>query len=439
MESRHDDRSRQITTGFDVTMNTVDEIVSTSAGDTLSLETRKDFPVLHQEINGHQLIYFDNAATSQKPSQVLDAIQHYYQHDNANVHRGIHELSNRATLGYESARERTAEFINANSAREIIFTRGTTEAVNLLASSLSQSVLKPDDTILITEMEHHSNMVPWQMVAERTGATLKYLPVKDTQGALDLEHLDKWMTPDVKIFSCVHISNSLGTINPVKQLCAKARSVGALTFIDGAQSAGHYPVDVQDIDCDFYAFSGHKIVGPTGIGVLYGKRNVLEQLPPYQGGGEMISEVSYDGPSFKEAPHKFEAGTPNMSGAVGLAAAMDYIDAIGRKEIFEHDRSLAEYFYREVKSIPGTQVYGPEQNRAGLVSFLLGGMHSHDVVTLADQKGIALRGGHHCTQPLMKKFGVTGTARASFYFYNNRQEIDRSLEVLAHIQKRFGD
>ncbi|MDC0300312.1 aminotransferase class V-fold PLP-dependent enzyme, partial [Verrucomicrobia bacterium] len=247
-------------------MNTVDQTVSTSAGDTLSLETRKDFPVLHQEINGHQLIYFDNAATSQKPSQVLDAIQHYYQHDNANVHRGIHELSNRATLGYESARERTAEFINANSAREIIFTRGTTEAVNLLASSLSQLVLKPGDTILITEMEHHSNMVPWQMVAERTGASLKYLPVKDTQGALDLEHLDKWMTPDVKIFSCVHISNSLGTINPVKQLCAKARSVGALTFVDGAQSAGHYPVDVQDIDCDFYAFSGHKIVGPTGIG-----------------------------------------------------------------------------------------------------------------------------------------------------------------------------
>ena len=420
-------------------MNTVDETVSTSVGDTLSLNTRKDFPILHQEINGHPLIYFDNAATSQKPVQVLDAIRRYYEHDNANVHRGIHELSNRATLAYESARERTAQFINAASAKEIIFTRGTTEAVNLVATCLSHSALKPGDTILITEMEHHSNMVPWQIVAERTGAKLKYLPVKDTQGELDLEHLDEWITPDVKIFSCVHISNSLGTINPVKQLCAKARSVGALTFVDGAQSAGHYPVDVQDIDCDFYALSGHKIGGPTGIGALYGKKNVLDQLPPYHGGGEMISEVSFDGPIFKDAPHKFEAGTPNMSGAVGLAAAMDYIDAIGRQEIFEHDRALAEYFYREVASIPGTQVYGPAKNRAGLVSFLLCGMHSHDVVTLADQKGIALRGGHHCTQPLMKKFGVTGTARASFYFYNNRQEVDRCLEVLTHIQKRFGD
>ncbi len=420
-------------------MNTVDETASTSTEDTLSLKTRGDFPILHQEINGHPLIYFDNAATSQKPVQVLDAIRRYYEHDNANVHRGIHELSNRATLAYESARERTAQFINAASAKEIIFTRGTTEAVNLVAACLGHSILKPGDIILITEMEHHSNMVPWQIIAERTGATLKYLPVKDTFGELDLEHLDAWFTPEIKIFNCVHISNSLGTINPVKQLCAKARSVGALTFVDGAQSAGHYPVDVQDIDCDFYALSGHKIGGPTGIGALYGKKDVLDQLPPYHGGGEMISEVSFDGPIFKDAPHKFEAGTPNMSGAVGLAAAMDYIDAIGRQEIFEHDQALAEHFYREVSSIPGTQVYGPAQNRAGLVSFLLGGMHSHDVVTLADQKGIALRGGHHCTQPLMKKFGVSGTARASFYFYNTRQEIDRCLEVLAHIQKRFGD
>jgi cysteine desulfurase/selenocysteine lyase len=346
MESRHDDRSCQITTGINVTMNTVDETVSTSTEDTLSLKTRKDFPILHQEINGHPLIYFDNAATSQKPVQVLDAIRRYYEQDNANVHRGIHELSNRATLAYESARERTAQFINAASAKEIIFTRGTTEAVNLVAACFGHSILKPGDIILITEMEHHSNMVPWQIIAERTGATLKYLPVKDTFGELDLEHLDAWFTPEIKIFSCVHISNSLGTINPVKQLCAKARSVGALTFVDGAQSAGHYPVDVQDIDCDFYALSGHKIGGPTGIGALYGKKDVLDQLPPYHGGGEMISEVSFDGPIFKDAPHKFEAGTPNMSGAVGLAAAMDYIDAIGRQEIFEHDQALAEHFYR---------------------------------------------------------------------------------------------
>jgi len=251
--------------------------------------------------------------------------------------------------------------------------------------------------------------------------------------------LDTLLTREVKIFSFVHISNSLGTINPAKELCAKAKSVGALSFVDGAQSAGHYPVDLQEIDCDFYALSGHKIGGPTGIGALYAKGDLFNELPPYHGGGEMISEVTYKGPVFKDGPHKFEAGTPNMSGAVGLAAAMDYIDAIGRQAIYDHDRELAEHFYNEISKLPGTLVYGPRNNRAGLVSFLLGGMHAHDLVTLADQKGIALRGGHHCTQPLMKKFGVTGTARASFYFYNNQQEVDRTLEVLERIQKRFGD
>jgi len=412
--------------------------LNTSTPDELSLRTRKDFPILDQEINGHPLIYLDNAATSQKPVQVLDAVRRYYEHDNANVHRGIHELSNRATLAYESARERTAQFLNARSSKEIAFTRGTTEAVNLVASSLGHS-LKSGDKILITEMEHHSNMVPWQLVAQRTGAELLYLPVKDTFGELDLDQLDTLLTREVKIFSFVHISNSLGTINPAKELCAKAKSVGALSFVDGAQSAGHYPVDLQEIDCDFYALSGHKIGGPTGIGALYAKGDLFNELPPYHGGGEMISEVTYKGPVFKDGPHKFEAGTPNMSGAVGLAAAMDYIDAIGRQAIYDHDRELAEHFYNEISKLPGTLVYGPRNNRAGLVSFLLGGMHAHDLVTLADQKGIALRGGHHCTQPLMKKFGVTGTARASFYFYNNQQEVDRTLEVLERIQKRFGD
>lgn len=416
----------------------MESTLNTNTTDALSLRTRKDFPILDQEINGHPLIYFDNAATSQKPVQVLDAVRRYYEHDNANVHRGIHELSNRATLAYESARERTAQFLNARSSKEIVFTRGTTEAVNLVASCLGQS-LKSGDKILITEMEHHSNMVPWQLIAQRTGAELLYLPVKDTFGELDLDQLDNLLTPDVRIFSFVHISNSLGTINPARVLCAKARSVGALSFVDGAQSGGHYPVDLQDIDCDFYALSGHKIGGPTGIGALYAKGDLFNELPPYHGGGEMISEVTYDRPIFKEGPHKFEAGTPNMSGAVGLAAAMDYIDSIGRQAVYDHDRELAEYFYNEISKLPGTQVYGPKENRAGLVSFLLGGMHAHDLVTLADQKGIALRGGHHCTQPLMKKFGVTGTARASFYFYNNRQEVDRCLEVLEHIQKRFGD
>ncbi len=416
----------------------MDSTLNTSTPDELSLRTRKDFPILDQEINGHPLIYLDNAATSQKPVQVLDAVRRYYEHDNANVHRGIHELSNRATLAYESARERTAQFLNARSSKEIAFTRGTTEAVNLVASSLGHS-LKSGDKILITEMEHHSNMVPWQLVAQRTGAELLYLPVKDTFGELDLDQLDTLLTREVKIFSFVHISNSLGTINPAKELCAKAKSVGALSFVDGAQSAGHYPVDLQEIDCDFYALSGHKIGGPTGIGALYAKGDLFNELPPYHGGGEMISEVTYKGPVFKDGPHKFEAGTPNMSGAVGLAAAMDYIDAIGRQAIYDHDRELAEHFYNEISKLPGTLVYGPRNNRAGLVSFLLGGMHAHDLVTLADQKGIALRGGHHCTQPLMKKFGVTGTARASFYFYNNQQEVDRTLEVLERIQKRFGD
>ncbi|MDG1891415.1 MAG: cysteine desulfurase [Verrucomicrobiota bacterium] len=413
-------------------------MTNTSTG-LLGSRTRKDFPILDQKINGHPLIYLDNAATSQKPRTVVEAIKSYYEHDNANVHRGIHELSNRATLAYESARERTARFVNARSAREIVFTRGTTESINLVASCLAESILKPGDKVLITEMEHHSNMVPWQLIAQRTGAELLYLPVEDREGNLGLDRLDGMLTSDVKIFSCVHISNSLGTVNPVKDLCAKARSVGAISIIDGAQSVGHQPVDVQDIDCDFLAFSGHKICGPTGIGALYAKGDLLDELPPYHGGGEMIAEVDFSGSVYKDPPHKFEAGTVNMAGAVGLAAAMDYVDSIGREVIWEHDAKLADYFYREISRFPGTLLFGPKEKRAGLVSFFMEGIHSHDIVTLADQKGVALRGGHHCTQPLMKKLGVSGTARASFYFYNHVDEIDRCLEILERIQKRFGD
>ena len=399
---------------------------------------RADFPILDQQVHGQPLIYFDNAATSQKPRSVIAALTHYYEHDNANVHRGIHELSNRSTIAFEAARTRAAKFINARSAEEIIFTRGTTEGINLVAQSWGGKNLKPGDVILLTEMEHHSNIVPWQLLAARTGATVRFLPVTGDEGLLDLSRLGEFLTPAVKILSLVHISNALGTVNPVADLCARARRLGAVTLVDAAQSAGHMPVDVQEIGCDFLALSGHKICGPTGIGVLYGRGEVLETMPPWQGGGEMILTVSYDKPTFKPPPHRFEAGTPDISGPIGLHAAMDYLDAIGRDRIFRHDQELAEYAYEQLRAkLSGVRLFGPRQGRAGLVSFLLPDVHAHDVVTLADQAGVALRGGHHCTQPLMHKLGVESTARASFYFYNTQAEVDRFVEVLLEVQKFF--
>ncbi|HSY09846.1 MAG TPA: cysteine desulfurase [Candidatus Dormibacteraeota bacterium] len=402
---------------------------------------RADFPILNQKVHGKPLIYFDNAATSQKPRAVIDALVHYYEHDNANVHRGIHELSNRSTAAFEAARARAAKFINAKSADEIVFVRGTTEAINLVASSWGLKNLKSGDVILLTEMEHHSNLVPWQLLAQRTGAKISYVPVTGDEGLLDLSKLDSLLTKQVKIFSMVHISNSLGTVNPVAELCVRARKLGIVTLVDGAQSAGHLPVDVQAIGCDFFAFSGHKICGPTGIGVLWGRREILDAMPPYQGGGEMILSVSYDKTEFKHAPHRFEAGTPDISGPIGLHAAMDYLDAIGRENIWKHDQELANYACEKLAALKDIRLFGPKLNsesRAGLVSFLLKGVHAHDVVTLADQAGVALRGGHHCTQPLMHKLGVESTARASFYFYNTRAEVDRFVEVVKEIQKFFG-
>ena len=399
---------------------------------------RADFPILDQQVHGKPLIYFDNAATSQKPRAVIDALVRYYEHDNANVHRGIHELSNRATAGYEAARARAAKFINAKSADEIIFTRGTTEGINLVASSWGAKNLKANDIILLTEMEHHSNLVPWQLLAQRTGAKLAYVPVTGDEGLLDLSKLDSLLTKQVKIFSMVHISNSLGTVNPVAELCARARKFGIVTLVDGAQSAGHCPVDVQQIGCDFFAFSGHKICGPTGIGVLWGRQELLDAMPPYQGGGEMILSVEYQKTEFKKAPHRFEAGTPDISGPIGLHAAMDYLDAIGRENIWKHDQELAAYAYEKLAGLKNVRLFGPKTGRAGLVSFLLNDVHAHDVVTLADQAGVALRGGHHCTQPLMHRLGVESTARASFYFYNTKAEVDRFVEVLKEIQKYFG-
>jgi cysteine desulfurase/selenocysteine lyase len=399
---------------------------------------RTDFPVLDQKVHGHPLIYFDNAATSQKPRVVLDALGHYYEHDNANVHRGIHELSNRATTSFEAARTRAAAFLNARSAEEIIFTRGTTESINLVAAAWGPKNIKAGDKILLTEMEHHSNIVPWQLLAERTGAKLVFLPITGDIGLLDMSRLDEWLKKDVKLFAFTHISNSLGTINPVVELCARARKLGITTLVDAAQGAGHRPIDVQEFGCDFLALSSHKMCGPTGFGVLYGRQEVLVEMPPYQGGGEMILSVDFHKSTWKPAPHRFEAGTPDMSGAIGLHAAMDYLDNIGRKSIAAHDQELGAYAYEKLSRINGIRLFGPHIGRAGLVSFLLKDVHAHDVVTVADQRGVALRGGHHCNQPLMKRLGVESTARASFYFYNTTAEIDRFVEVIGEIRKFFG-
>lgn len=398
---------------------------------------RRDFPALDQRIHGRPLVYFDNAATTQKPRQVIQALVHYYERDNANVHRGIHELSMRATRAFEAARERAAKFINARSAGEIIWTRGVTEAVNLVANTWGQKFIKAGDVILLTEMEHHSNLVPWQFLARRAGAELRFLPVTGDDGLLDLSRLDDYLAGRVKLLSLVHISNSLGTINPVVELCARARERGITTLVDAAQSAGHRPLDVREIGCDFLAVSGHKMCGPTGIGFLYGRGEVLEQLPPWHGGGEMILTADYHKSSYKPAPHRFEAGTPDISGPIGLHAAMDYLDAIGRQRIAEHDLQLGAYVCEKLGAIKNIRIFGPRAGRAGLVSFLLKDIHAHDVSELANQRGVALRGGHHCTQPLMRKLGVESTSRASFYFYNTASEIDRFVEALAEIQKFF--
>jgi cysteine desulfurase/selenocysteine lyase len=398
---------------------------------------REDFPILQQRVHGHPLVYLDNAATSQKPRPVLAALDRYYTRDNANVHRGIHELSNRATAAYEAARARVAAFVGASSADEIIFTRGTTEGINLVAQTWGAAHLGRGDAILLTEMEHHSNIVPWQLLAERTGARLLYVPVPGDEGLLDLSRLDELLGAGVKLFALTHVSNTLGTVNPVAELCERARRFGVVTLVDAAQSAGHLPLDVRRLGCDFLAFSGHKVCGPMGIGALYGRAELLAAMPPWQGGGDMISSVDFHRSAWNKVPHKFEAGTPNVAGAVGLHAALDYLDALGRDRIFRHDQELAAQACAQLARLPGLRLFGPSSGRAGVVSFLLSGVHAHDLVTVADQLGVALRGGHHCNQPLMRKLGVEATARASFYFYNTRAEVDRLFEVLEHIHRFF--
>jgi cysteine desulfurase/selenocysteine lyase len=390
---------------------------------------REDFPILRERVNGHDLIYFDSAASSQKPTAVLDVVRNYYEHENANVHRGLHALSARATEHYEKSRQRVADFIGAKSADEIVFTRGTTESINLVAQAWGGKFLRSGAVILLTEMEHHSNLVPWQLLSERVGAKLRFVPVRD-DGTLDLDKLTALLTPEVKMFAFTHVSNSLGTINPVADLCRQAKEVGAVTLVDAAQSIGHMPLNVQELGCDLLAFSGHKMCAPTGIGVLYGRSEVLESIPPYHGGGEMIVSVTLEKSSYKKPPHRFEAGTPNIAGAIGLGAAIDYLEGIGRDEIFQHDVDLTNYALERMAKLPGLRVIGPTKNRAGAISFVMDAAHPHDLTTFADRYGLAMRGGHHCNQPLMRRFGVTGTTRASFYLYNTREEIDRMIDIL---------
>ena len=397
---------------------------------------REDFPILDQNVHGHPLVYFDNAATTQKPRAVVEALRSYYERDNANVHRGLHELSSRATEAYEAARARVAQYIGATSADEIVFTRGTTESINLVAQAWGGKFVRAGDVILLTEMEHHSNLVPWQILAERIGARLRFVPVRD-DGTLALEQLDQLLTPEVKLFAFTHVSNSLGTINPVAELCAKARAVGAVTLVDAAQSAGHMPVNVVELGCDFLAFSGHKMCAPTGSGALYGRAEILDATPPWHGGGEMIVSVTLEKSSFKKPPHRFEAGTPNIAGAIGLAAAIDYLEGIGRSAIAEHDAQLTSYALDHFADLPGMRILGPSGERGAILGFVMEGVHPHDLTTFADQRGLALRGGHHCNQPLMRRFGLPGTTRASFYFYNTTAEIDRMIDILREAARFF--
>lgn len=397
------------------------------------MKIRADFPILDQQVNGKPLVYLDNAASSQKPRAVIAALARYYEHDNANVHRGLHELSSRATDAFEGARAKIAKYLGASQAEEIIFTRGTTEAINLVANTWGVRNLRAGDVILLTEMEHHSNLVPWQILAERNGAKLRFVPVAD-DGTLAFESS---LLDGVKLFSFVHISNSLGTINPAAELCRAARAAGIVTLVDGAQSAGHLPVNVREMGCDFYTFSGHKLCAPTGIGALWGRMELLQEIPPWHGGGEMIVSVTYERATYKQPPHKFEAGTPNIAGAVGLGAAVDYLENIVRSEIFAHDSELAALAVARLGEIPGIRVLGPSGLRGALAAFHAEWAHPHDLTTYANEHGLALRGGHHCTQPLMRKLRLPGTTRASFYFYNTIEEVERMAEILRAARKFF--
>ncbi|GAB6503892.1 cysteine desulfurase SufS [Bacillus sp. UMTAT18] len=398
-------------------------------------EIRKQFPILDQKVNGKQLVYFDSAATSQKPIQVIETLERYYKEYNSNVHRGVHTLGTKATDAYEGAREKVRKFINAKSMEEIIFTRGTTTALNTVAASYGLENVKEGDEIVISYMEHHSNIIPWQQVAKKTGATLKYLPLQP-DGTISLEDVRQTVTPNTKIVSIMQVSNVLGTINPVKEIGAIAHENGAIMIVDGAQSTPHMKVDVQDLNCDFYALSAHKMCGPTGIGVLYGKKELLNNMEPIEFGGEMIDFVDLQESTWKELPWKFEAGTPIIGNAIGLGAAIDFLEEIGLHNIEKHEHELAQYALERLSEVDGVTIYGPK-HRAGLVTFNIEDVHPHDVATVLDVEGIAVRAGHHCAQPLMKWLKASSTARASFYLYNTKEEIDTFVESLIKTKEYF--
>jgi cysteine desulfurase/selenocysteine lyase len=409
----------------------------TAVGDQ-TLALRNDFPILQRVLpNGRPLIYFDNGASSQKPESVIRAMDDYYRRYNANVHRGVHTLSEEATEAFESARTKVAKFIHAPSARQIIFTRGATESINLVAYTWGRSNLGPGDEVLITEMEHHANIVPWQIMQEQLGFTLRFVPITD-QGLLDLSDLPTLLTERTKLFAFVHASNVVGTLNPVRELVAAARAVGAKVLIDGAQSVPHMPVDVQALDADFFAFSSHKMCGPTGMGILYGKRDLLEAMPPFMGGGDMIREVKLTGSKWNSVPYKFEAGTPAIAEAIGLGAAVDYLQQVGMEWVHAHERAITRYAYDRLAEVEGLRILGPEpEARGGLIAFTLEGVHPHDISAILDRSGVAVRAGHHCAQPLHDRLGIHASARASFYLYNTLAEVDVMVEALHKAEEIF--
>lgn len=397
---------------------------------------RQDFPILHQPIRGKRLAYLDSAATTQKPKMVIDRLQNYYSTQNANVNRGLHYLSEISTEAYEETRIRVREFLNAKEARECIFVRGSTEAINLVARAFGEAFVKPLDEILITGMEHHANIVPWQMLAKRSGAVLKVIPLK-SNGDLELANLETLLNGRTKLLALSHVSNVLGTVNPIKDIIDLAHSKGVPVLIDGAQAAPHLKIDVQALDCDFYTFSGHKIYGPTGIGVLYGKASWLEQLPPYEGGGNMISKVTLQNAEYQALPYKFEAGTPAIGSVIGLGGALDYLNSLDREAIFQHEQKLLSQTEKMLKEFPGIEILGNPENRLGLLSFTMAGIHPHDIATIADQEGVALRAGHHCAMPLMDFFGLPATVRISFGLYNNEEDIAQLIGALKRVQNIF--
>ena len=410
--------------------------VSTVAAGFEAARLSKDFPALNQLVHGKPLVYLDNAATSQKPRSVINAITRFYQEDCSNIHRGVHLLSERATGAYEEVRLAAQRFIHAANPAEVIFVRGTTEAINLVAQSYGRTHVQAGDAVLISAMEHHSNIVPWQMLCEEKGAKLHVIPMND-RGELLLDEYEKLLTPETKLVAVAHVSNALGTVNPVRRIIRMAHERGIPVLVDGAQAVPHLQVDVQDLDCDFYAFSGHKMYGPTGIGILYGKQRLLEAMPPYQGGGDMISSVTFEKTTYNSLPHKFEAGTPDISGVIGLGAAIEYLTRIGLDNVAAHEHDLLVYATEQITRLPGVRVIGTAKEKAAVLSFVLDGIHPHDVGTILDQEGIAVRTGHHCAQPVMQFFGIPATTRASFALYNTEAEADALMRGITKVQEMF--